>query len=342
MNKLKNVAVAFGVLCLLTLLTACEKTPEKLILTGSVEGEDVAVIAQTSGSLTAVYAGEGELVKAKMLLAQIDDRDLKLRRENLELARQISELKYQDLKNGNSKALIRQAIANRDQIKAQLSGSQKEIDYLQDQIVDMKNLVENGASTQQQETELQRALDKELAKNQTLKEQLKSAQEGLNITLEGAVTEQLKQALLDIQIKSNEIAQMDLSIEKAKALAPHEGIVQNANFEVGEVVVSGQKLFSIIDPTTLKLKVFVNERNLSLIKRDMLVTVTGDFVSDKPLVGAVEYIATEAEFTPKNIESKESKQEMVYEVHISIVDPSGAIKPGMYLDADFGVNANEK
>jgi HlyD family secretion protein len=302
----------------------------------------VAVIAQTSGSLTAVYAGEGELVKATMLLAQIDDRDLKLRRENLELARQISELKYQDLKNGNSKALIRQAIANRDQIKAQLSGSQKEIDYLQDQIVDMKNLVENGASTQQQETELQRALDKELAKNQTLKEQLKSAQEGLNITLEGAVTEQLKQALLDIQIKSNEIAQMDLSIEKAKALAPHEGIVQNANFKVGEVVVSGQKLFSIIDPTTLKLKVFVNERNLSLIKRDMLVTVTGDFVSDKPLVGEVEYIATEAEFTPKNIESKESKQEMVYEVHISIVDPSGAIKPGMYLDADFGVNANEK
>ncbi len=334
--------IAVGGLILTIFLSGCATKPERLILTGSVEGKNYDVVAQMTGTVTAIYAAEGDEVKTKMQLAQIDDRDLKLKRDNLELLRQIAELRYQDLKNGNSKALIRQAIANRDQIKAQLSGSQKEIDYLNGQLIDAKDLLASGASTKQQETELQRALDKELARQQTLKEQLKSAQEGLNLTLEGAVTEQLKQGLLEIQIKNNEISQMDLTIEKTKALSPQTGIVQSANYEVGESVIAGQKMFSIIDPSVLELKVFVNERNLSLVKSQMKVAISGDYNSDKPITGTVDYIATEAEFTPKNIESKESKQEMVYEVRIRIQDTSGLIKPGMYLDADFGVDENEQ
>lgn len=334
--------LAVVTLILATVLSGCSSKPERLILTGSVEGKNYDVVAQASGTVTAIYAAEGDEINIQKQLAQIDDRELKLKRDNLELLRQITELKYQDLKNGNSKSLIRQAIANRDQIKAQLSGSQKEIDYLNGQLNDTKGLLASGASTKQQETELRRALDKELSRQQTLKEQLKSAQEGLNLTLEGAVTEQLKQGLLEIQIKNNEIAQMDLMIEKTKAIAPQNGIVQSANYEVGESVIAGQKMFSIIDPSVLELKVFVNERNLSLVKPHMQVAITGDYSADKPIAGIVDYIATEAEFTPKNIESKESKQEMVYEVRIRIQDNSGLIKPGMYLDADFGVDENEQ
>lgn len=330
-----------GVAGMALLLSGCQASPSNLVLTGSVEGRSYDVIAQSSGLLTAVYADEGDEITDGKLLAQIDDRDIQLKRDNLELLRQIAELRYQDLKNGNSKALIRQAIANRDQIKAQMAGSQKEIDYLLSQLNDTQGLVASGASTKQQETELNRALDKELARQQTLKAQLKAAQEGLNLTLEGAVTEQLKQALLEIQIKNNEIAQMDLLVEKTKVTAPHGGIVQSANYEAGEVVAAGQKLYSLIDPGVLELKVFVNERNLSLVKQDMAVIVSGDFQSAEPVTGKVVYIATEAEFTPKNIESKESKQEMVYEVRIRIADGASVIKPGMYLDADFGVLENE-
>lgn len=341
--KIKNTSLmVMGLLTISLLTTGCQKQDLGLVLTGSVEGKTVEVLAQTSGILTGIYVQEGQIIKAKEVLAQIDDRDLVLKRSNLDLARQISELKYQDLRNGNSKALIRQAIANRDQVKTQLEGSQKEIDYLRKQLSDVKSLVGSGANSQQQETDLERAIEKELTRYESIKEQLRAAQEGLNFTLEGAVTEKLKQALLEIQMKTNEIGQMDLMLEKTKAVAPGGGYIQTSNYEVGEVVSAGQRLFSVIDPSELQLKVFINEKNLSLIKVDMPVSISGDLVSDQPVTGTVDYIATAAEFTPKNIESKESKQEMVYEVHIKINDTSGVIKPGMYLDADFGVEANGK
>ncbi len=340
-KKILNIS-KIGILTTVLLLTGCSAKPENLLLTGSVEGRSVEVVAQNTGSITGVYVVAGQEVTPKALLAQIDDRELLLKRANLELARQIAELKYQDLKNGNSKTLVRQAIGNRDQVKAQIEGSQKELAYLRKQLSDVKSLVVSGATSKQQEDELLRALDKEQTKLDALNAQLKVAQEGLNLTLEGVVTEKLKQALLEIKVKTNEIAQLDLTIEKSKAISPSIGYIQTSNYEVGEIVTVGQKLFSIMDPSELELKVFVNEKNLALVKREMNVAVSGDFASEKPLTGIVDFIATEAEFTPKNIESKESKQEMVYEIHIKIVDPSGVIKPGMYLDADFGVLANGK
>ncbi len=333
-------AVSLFILAI-ALFTGCQVKEEKLILTGSVEGKSVDVLARTSGELTGVFVSEGQVVKVNQALAQLDDRELKLKKANLEIVRQISELKYEDLKNGNSKASIRQAIANRDLVDAQAAGVQKEIDYLKNQLSDAQSLAESGATTENQTEEIQRALDQQNAKLESLLDQHKVAQEGLNIVLEGAVTEKLKQALLDIQLKSNELDQLGLSIEKTKVDAPCSGSVQTVNYSVGEYVNAGQKLFSMVDLSELTLKVYINGKNLALIKEGMEVAITGDYQGKSPVKGTISFIADEAEFTPKNIESKESKQEMVYEVHIVINDPNGIVKPGMYLDADFGVLRNE-
>lgn len=334
------MGIALGVTVAL-LITGCQTKKENLILTGSVEGKSVEVVARASGEITGVFVSEGQVVKANQALAQQDDRDLKLKKENLEIIRQISELKYEDLKNGNSKARIRQAVANRDLVTAQMSGVQKEIDYLKKQLSDAQSLAQSGATAENQIEEIQQALDQQTAKMETLVDQQKVAEEGVNIVLEGAVTEQLKQGLLDIKLKSNELAQLGLSIEKTKIDAPCAGSIQTVNYSVGEYVNAGQKLFSMVDLSELTLKVYVNGKNLSLVKEGMAVAISGDFKSKEPVKGTISFIADQAEFTPKNIESKESKQEMVYEVHIAIQDPNGIVKPGMYLDADFGVLRNE-
>lgn len=339
--KNKKLKVIGCCLAVAVVLGGCQGKKENLILTGSVEGKSVEVVARTSGEITGVFVSEGQVVKANQALAQQDDRDLKLKKENLEILRQISELKYEDLKNGNSKASIRQAIANRDLVKAQIAGVQKEIDYLKKQLNDAQSLVQSGATAENQTEEIQRGLDQQNAKMEALLDQQKVAEEGVNIVLEGAVTEKLKQALLDIKLKSNELAQLGLSIEKTKVDAPCAGNIQTVNYSVGEYVNAGQKLFSMVDLTELTLKVYVNGKNLALIKEGMPVNISGDFQAKEPVKGTISFIADQAEFTPKNIESKESKQEMVYEVHIAIQDPNGIVKPGMYLDADFGVLRNE-
>ncbi len=339
--KHKILALAGISLLVAALMTGCQKSKENLVLTGSVEGKSVDVVARTSGEITGLFVVEGQAVKANQGLAQLDDRELKLKKANLEMVRQISELKYEDLKNGSSKASIRQAIANRDQIKAQVTGVQKELDYLKNQLSDAQSLTESGATAENQAEEIQRAIDQQNSKLEALMDQQKVAQEGLNIVLEGAVNEKLEQALLEIKLKTNELDQMALAIEKTKINAPCQGNIQTVNYSAGEYVTAGQKLFSMVDFSELTLKVYVNSKNLALIKEGMPVAISGDYQAEQPLSGVIRYIASEAEFTPKNIESKESKQEMVYEVHIDINDPNGIVKPGMYLDADFGVLRNE-
>lgn len=339
--KIRNLKFVTLLILIMAIFTGCQSKAENLVLTGSVEGKSVDVLARTAGEITGMFVSEGQVVKVNQALAQLDDRELKLKKVNLEIIRQISELKYEDLKNGNSKASVRQAIANRDLVQSQVAGVQKEIDYLKNQLSDAKSLAESGATAENQTEEIQRALDQQNAKMAALVDQQKVAQEGLNIVLEGAVTEQLKQALLDIQLKSNELDQLGLALEKTKIDAPCSGSIQTVNYSVGEYVNQGQKLFSMIDLSELTLKVYVNGKNLALIKEGMSVTVSGDYKAEQPVKGAISFIADEAEFTPKNIESKESKQEMVYEVHILIDDPNGIVKPGMYLDADFGVLRNE-
>lgn len=337
MAKLMKKAVLPLVFLGLTLgLYGCQAKSGELILTGSVEGNEAMVLAESSGKLTGVFVNSGDQVKVGKLLAQIDDQSVKLQKENLEIARQIGELKYQDLKNGNSKALIRQSIANRDQVKTQLENSQKELSFIKQKLSDMKALVSSGAATKEQVDELERSLEREQSHYDLLSKQLSAAQEGVNLSLEGAVTEQLKAALLEVQMKSNEIEQLDLQLDKYKAKAPTSGYVQTVNYGVNETVLAGQKLFSIIDPSQLELKVYVAEKSLHRVKLGENVSIIADFKTQEPIKGTVNYIASEAEFTPKNIESKESKQEMVFEVRIKIEDPNHMVKPGMYLDANFG------
>lgn len=335
-NGKKIIAAAVLLMAMGSLYGCKTNDSGNLVLTGSVEGNEYTVVAEGAGKLTTLTVSSGDEVKEGMVLGQIDDKSLQIQRKNLELLRQISELKYQDMKNGSSKSKIQQSIATRDQVKAQLEGSDKELAYLNQQLSDIKALVVSGAGTGQSEKDIKQAIEREQTKRNALQEQYRAAQAGLNVVLEGAVTEQLKQGLLDIQIKTHDIEAMDLTIEKYKIKSPCSGYVQTVNYDKGEVVSGGQKLFSIIDPKRLELKVYVAEKNMHQVSLGMPVVISGDFKTDKPIQGKVTYIASSAEFTPKNTESKESKQEMVFEVRVSLNDPSGMVKPGMYLDADFG------
>lgn len=331
-KQLKLIVLGMG---LMVLLTGCSQKTSDLILTGSVEGKQLIVSSQISGTVTQLLVNSGDVVKAGTPLMQLDDRELQLQMDKLEIAKQIAELQYKDLKNGASKALIRQQIAVRDQLKVQLEGSSEELNYLQRQLSDAKALVSSGANASAKIDELQLQIERETTKYNAIQEQVKAAQAQLSQTLEGAVDEKLQQALLQIHLKEKEIEQALLSIEKTKIVSPKAGTIQTVNYEVGEQVMAGQKLFAIVDEGDLELKVYVREKDLSRIEVGKRVKLMPTFEMATAPDAIITYIASKAEFTPKNVESKESKQEMVFEVRIKIADTTQQIKPGMYMDVDL-------
>ena len=122
-------------------------------------------------------------------------------------------------------------------------------------------------------------------------------------------------------------------IKDAMITAPISGIVTNKVVEVGELVASGIPIFVIADLSKVFLTIYVSEAILGHVKLGQEADVKVDSFPDRTFKGKVTYISSEAEFTPKNIQTKEERLKLVYGVKIEINNSDNALKSGMPADA---------
>lgn len=120
----------------------------------------------------------------------------------------------------------------------------------------------------------------------------------------------------------------------ATVTAPHSGVVVTLTANAGENAGPGRTLLTLTDPGDLFVRVFVSETQIGNIKIGQQATVTADSVPE-PYTGAVSFVASEAQFTPNNVETKDQRTKLVFEVRVRIGDTSGALKAGMPVDVTF-------
>ena len=128
------------------------------------------------------------------------------------------------------------------------------------------------------------------------------------------------------------LAQVQLGYATVKA--PHDGVVTAVAANAGQNAAPGRTLATIADTNNLFVRVFVPETRIGDVKLGATVKATTDS-SDTTYSGAVEFIASQAEFTPNNVETKEQRVKLVYEVRVRISDTSGTLKAGMPVDVTF-------
>lgn len=135
--------------------------------------------------------------------------------------------------------------------------------------------------------------------------------------------------------------QAKVSVSSAKVLvsyatvtSPVDGIASSVPVDAGEIGSAGQTLAVISDPTHLKVSVYVSETEIGRVKVGDKATLSTDS-SNRTFDGQVTFIASQAEFTPANIETKDQRVKLVYEVRVSVTDTSGTLKPGMPVDVTF-------
>lgn len=134
-------------------------------------------------------------------------------------------------------------------------------------------------------------------------------------------------------------AQAALEIARAQAefavvLAPFDGTITGVSAALGETASPGKTLGTLADLTALTIKVYVPETEIGTVTIGRSATVTTNS-SDRTFAAEVIRIASEAEFTPGNIETKEQRVKLVYEVELSVDDSEGILKPGMLADVTF-------
>jgi HlyD family secretion protein len=283
-------------------LAACGDKEVEYDASGIFETTEIIVSAQTAGELTALTAEEGRTVEAGEKLGCVDTVQLALKKRQLSAS----------LTATDSKRLDR---------KRQVAALRQQIDNLQREKARFSELLKADAATEKQVDEL----DYQIA---ILQRQLEATEEQINSS----------NSSLDGQSSGIEaqLAQVEDQIRKSVAASPIKGIILAKYAEPGEYVVPGKPLFKMADISRMKLRAYLTADQLTTLKIGQKVTVYADQgkTDRKAYEGTVVWIADEAEFTPKTIQTREERANLVYAVKIAVSN-DGLIKRGMYGDVKF-------
>lgn len=283
-------AVAFG-------LAACSDKNKEYFASGVFEATEVMVSARGTGELVHFDLTEGQHVKADEAVGLIDTTQLHLRKMQL-----FGTLKAVDARRYN---VERQLASLRQQIATQRTEQAR-----------FANLVRENAATQKQ-------LDDITAGLAVLERQLAAQTETLtsgNESLDG-----------ETQAMSAQLAQLEDQIAKNLVVSPVEGTVLAKYAEAGELAAQGRALFKVGDMTDIYLRVYITADQLTSLRLGQKVRVFADWGEKqrREYEGTVAWIADKAEFTPKTIQTRDERANLVYAVKIAVTN-DGYIKSGMY------------
>jgi len=290
------------ILILSSLLISCGKSKDNYDASGTFEATEVIVSAEATGRILSFDIEEGQILTSNELIGRIDSTQLYLHKQQI-----IS----------SKKALQ----SSRPDIKKQIAAIQQQIATAKSERKRFENLVKANASNQKQVDDINAqiaVLEKQLDAQKTT---LQTTNQGISDNSEG-VTFQAEQ--------------LQDQLQKCKIISPIAGTVLVKYAEMGEVASQGKALFKIADTNHMILRAYITADQLSQLKIGQKVKVTSDFGKDqnREYAGTLAWISSKAEFTPKTIQTRDERANLVYAVKINVKN-DGLIKIGMYGNVKF-------
>ncbi|MGI9951493.1 HlyD family efflux transporter periplasmic adaptor subunit [Moorellaceae bacterium AZ2] len=343
---------------------------------GTIEGTEIGVAPEILGRIKQIFVQEGEWVEAGEVVAVLEDGILKEQVAQAQTAVAEAEARLAqakanlEMERARVEGNIKSALANLQKLEngarpQEINEAQKNLVQAQavsknaeEQLHRMEVLYQQGAIAQQQLQEAQTNYEVAQAK-------VEAAQERLSLLLAGAREEDIAAARANyeialagwyqVELRAKEVEAATLAVEKANAnwkMAQEQldktvirsgvnGIVLRTNFSPGEVVNPGVPILTLLDPNDMWLVIYVPEPAIGYVKIGQEALVTVDSFPGKTFKGKVSEIATQAEFTPKNIQTKEERVDLVFRVKISLPNEEGLLKPGVPADAVVYLDSQE-
>lgn len=291
---------------------------------GTIEATNIILSSQVSGKVNNIYANEGDLINAGDTLLIIDHDILSIKLKQSIAAKNAAEAKLNLALNGARKEDI--ALA-----KEQLNQTKANFDLANADFERMKNLFDKQAITKKQFDEIRTRFE-------IVNSQYNAAKENLKKIKNISRPEEITQVKANFENANANIELIKKQISDSHIVSPINGYVVQRFVELGESVNYGSSIFKISDLLKVKLVVYVNEENLGKVKLGQSVEVTNDSYKDKSYKGKVIYISPEAEFTPKNIQTKDERTKLVFAIKIEVQNPEYELKAGMPADAKIKFN----
>ena len=294
--------VLFGLSIISILFASCGKSKSDADAFGTFEATEVIVSAEATGKILSFNVEEGQVLTANQLLGSIDSTQLYLRKQQIA---------------SSKKALL----SRRPDIKKQIAAIEQQIATAKTEHNRYQNLVKANAANQKQLDDINAQialLEKQLDAQKTT---LLTGNQGINNDSEGI---------------SLQVSQLDDQLKKCNITSPIAGTVLVKYAEMGEVAAPGKALFKIADTDNMILRAYVTADQLTKLKIGQKVKVTTDFGKDdtKEYTGTLAWISSKSEFTPKTIQTRDERANLVYAVKINVKN-NGLLKIGMYGEVSF-------
>lgn len=290
-NNKKQINLLF-LIATMGLVISCNSNDENSDAYGNFESAEVIVSAQTQGSIMSLDIKEGSMVRRNQIVGYIDSSSIVIKRNQL--------------------------LAQKNVIAARLKNLDMQLDVQKEQQINMKRevdriskLLKENAATQQQYDDLYGKLKVLDAQTEAIKSQ-RSIIQG------------------ESSVLSAQIDEVNDMLGKCHIISPITGTVLEKYVDAGELLTPGKSVFKVANVADMELRVFVSGSQLSEVALGDSVKVLIDSENDiQSLTGLVTWISSQVEFTPKIIQTREERINMVYAVKIAVKNPEGLLKIGM-------------
>ena len=287
---------------------------------GTVEATEADLGFQLPGRVLEILPQEGDVVSGGQELARLDLAELEAARD---AARAAAEARLTELRRGARSEEIAQAEAGAR------AAAQRHEDALRD-AERTRTLFAGGAVSRQ-------ALDKVETALQVAEAARDQADQALAMVRQGPRVETIQaQAAMVEQARAN-LARAEATLSNGVISAPFPGRVTVRHREPGETVSPGAPVLTLLDPMDRWVRIYVREDQIGAVQVGMPATIRSDTYPDKSYTGEVTFIGSEAEFTPRNVQTTEERIKLVYPVKVRITgDPAFELKPGIPADVTLG------
>ena len=294
MNKFTTITIAA---IWLLALSSCRKNKSNFDASGSFEAEETIISSEAIGTIKQFDIEEGQVLKKGEFIGYIDSTQLYLKKKQLE-------------------SQIKAMLSKKPNLSVQISAMQSQLATAEKEKIRISNLVKGDAATPKQLDDINASID-------IIKKQIDAQRSSLNIAIEGLGKDASSMVV--------QIEQLNDQLAKCKIINPKEGTVLTKYSEVNEMAATGKALYKIADLSSIILRVYITGNQLPKIKLNQTVKVYTDDGNGKfnETEGIITWISDKAEFTPKTIQTKDERANMVYAMKVKVKN-DGTFKIGMY------------
>jgi len=297
-------------------LTACNRNGNKFDASGTFEADEVIVSASANGKILSLNLDEGSTIAKDSVVGLVDPTDISLQKEQVQAS-----IEALHQKTADPTPQIRML---QDQLKVQ----QAQLDNLVHEHARIENLLKEDAATKKQ-------LDDINFQIESAKKQMSVTEQQINVQKNNVAT-QNRGILSEGKPLQKRADQLQEQLNRTNITNPVNGTVITKYAETGEITSNGKPLYKIADLSTLNLRAYVTGDQLPQIKLGQQVTVFVDSGSKnyRKLPGTVTWVSDKAEFTPKTIQTKDERANLVYAMKVKVKN-DGYLKIGMYGEVRF-------